>query len=79
MTNPGYRTYRPTSIKIVIKKSDKDKFKDMENFVKKIGLCIFPDYPKEYPPIPEQWLIHEKTYKEILFHVICILYGEGPR
>ena len=49
--NPGYRTCRPTSIKIVIKKLDKDKFKDMENFVKKIGMCIFPDYQKEYRPI----------------------------
>ena len=51
--NLGKRTHRPTSIKIVIKKLDKDKFKDMENFVKKIGMCIFPDYPKEYRPILE--------------------------
>ena len=54
--NPGYRYYRPTTIQIVVKKSDKDKFKDVDNFVKKLGLFTFPDYPKEndYPPLPEQ-------------------------
>ena len=53
---PCYRYYRPTTTQIVVKKSDKDKFKDVDKFVKKLGLCTFSDHPKEndYPPLHEQ-------------------------
>ena len=79
MINPGYRTYRPTTIQIVIKKSDKEKFKDIEKFVDKIGLCLLPDFPKEYPSIPGQWLTHDEEMERNICLKVIYLYGESPR
>ena len=39
----GYRTYRPTTIQIEVLKHDLENFKDMNKFIKKIGLLDFSE------------------------------------
>ena len=47
--------FRPTTIELIIRKEDKDKFSDMEAFRKKINLVHLSDVLQEsYPKIPEQ-------------------------
>ena len=52
---PFSRMFRPTTIEIEVKKSDIEKFSDIEAFIKKIGLYYLPDtLPENYPTIPQQ-------------------------
>lgn len=43
VTQLGYNTYRPTTLEIIIRKSETENFKDIGKFIKKIGLHHFPD------------------------------------
>ena len=60
--------FRPTTIELVIRKEDKDKFSDMEAFRKKINLVHLTDVLQEsYPKIPEQWLkMMQINYKVLM-------------